>query len=164
MKNIILLILCVLVGLNLILTLKINHQISGKSATQIETKSTNPLPDSVTKQSITALVKSIVDAHNSQDIEAQWDLYGEYAQAQMKLEEFSKSLISLYDLFGPITDAKFMYHEYAGKTGNLTFYNLFYKANLTDYCKLTETATMKVTIAIDGSDTQLVGCRIDSDS
>ena len=164
MKNTALWVLSILVGLNLILTLSLSVKLTGKTSKEIEGELANPLPSYVTKTVISDIGNKLIDAHNSRDIETEWNLYGEYAQAQMNKEKFSEDTGKVYDLFGPVLDIKYMYHEYAGKTGNLVFYNLFFKAKLTDHCQLSETATMKITIAGDGSDTQIVAFRMDSDS
>ena len=144
--------------------MRISSILTGKTTDQIETEIAKPLPGYVTRQVINELAHKIVEAHNSQDNEADWNLYGEYAKAQMNREQFNKDTLRVYDLFGPIVDVKYMYHDSGGNAGNLTFYNLYFKVNLTEHCKLSDTATMKVSIASDGSEIQLVGFRLDSDS
>ena len=157
MKNITLWILCILVGINLALTLKINAQLSGKSPGQISEEQANPLPECITKDVRTQLADQLLSAYNANDLDALWNFLGEYAQAQLAKEDLVKSVDQVRSLMGPILEAKYLYHEAAGKAGNLNFYTLYYKVQLTDKCQIAEAGTLKISIATSGSDLQVVG-------
>lgn len=162
MKNFVLWLLCLLVGGNIALTLKINAQLSGKSSGQIESEQVNPLPDFVTRGLRVQLADQLLEAYNSNDLAALWNFLGEYAQAQLTKEQLSDSVDRVTDLIGPIVSAKYLYHEAGGKVGNLTFYTLYYQVQLTDQCKVSDTGTLKLSIATSGTDLQVVGFFITS--
>ena len=164
MKNIVLWILCILVGLNLLLTLRISLKLTGKSPEQIAKEQAKPLPQFVTKETINEISDKFIAAYGTKDIEASWNLFGDFAQAQLKKEDLQKGIDQLHSFIGPVTSAKYMYHEYAGHQGNLEFWKLYYKAKLTDQCKISEIGTLKITIATDQKEYQIVEFRIDADT
>lgn len=162
MKNIVLWILCALVGINIALTLKISNQLSNKTPTQVAAEQENPLPEFITKNVRDELADQLLAAYNSNNREALWGFLGEYAHAQISKEQFNKSIDQVIDLIGPIVSAKYLYHEAQGKAGNLNFYTLYYQAKLTDKSKISETGTLKISIATSGNDLQVVGYFITS--
>lgn len=163
MKNAVLWILSVLVGVNLLLTLQISLKLTDKMPEQIARERAKSLPEFLTEELIAAYADELMEAYNSKDPDAVWQLMGSYARAELTKLELQKALDQLHSFAGPVVSTRYKYHEYAGQMGNLAFFKLFYRANLTEACQLTDNGTLTITIAIDGQNTQFAAFRIDAD-
>ncbi len=117
--------------------------------------------DTIDKQSVVKEFERSIEIYNKGDQEAIWELFSDYARSQMKKENAIKSILSLKDLFGEIQNGTYMYQEFAGKKGNLSFHKAYFSVNLID-SKIGEKGILVLTISSDGSANELVGFHLNS--
>ena len=123
----------------------------------------NPAPqsDAIDKEILLREFDRSTSIYNSGDQESLWNMFSEYARAQMNKENSIKSIMGLKDLFGNIKDGTYMYQEYAGKKGNLSFFKGYFTVNLLN-SKIGGKALLILTISSDGSTNELVGFHLNT--
>ena len=130
-------------------------------------KSSAPVPQqassssTIDKQSFLSEFARSIKIYNKGEQEAIWGMFSEYARSQMNKENAVRSILSLKDLFGKIQDGTYMYQEFTGKQGNLSFYKGYFTVNLVG-SKIGEKGVLILTISSDGSANELVGFHLNS--
>ena len=119
--------------------------------------------DQIEKSEFIKQFDRVIAVYNEGDQEEVWNLFSDFAKAQMNKESFVTSVLSLQDMFGTIQDGTFMYQEPAGKKGNLSFYKGFFSITLKD-SKIGEKASLVLTVSSDGSITELAGFHLNSNT
>ncbi len=104
-----------------------------------------------------------ITAYNSGNKEDIWNIFSDFAKAQMKKDDAIKSVLSLKKMFGTIKSGMFMYQESAGEKGNLTFYKGVFRVEL-DNSKIGEKATLTITVSSDGIIEELIGFHLNSNT
>ncbi|MBT8042791.1 MAG: hypothetical protein KJN98_06440 [Pontiella sp.] len=151
MKNSIQYIIVTLLGFNLVVTLWIGSKISSLQTTfSQENLTQHPLPEHISKSKIVELSDKFIEAYNSKDMDACWNLFGEYAQAQITKDEVVSAVEKLDKVVGPVVSAKYLYFEPAGNQGNLNFYTFYYTTELTEISTLSDRGELQITVADDG--------------
>jgi hypothetical protein len=117
--------------------------------------------ETIDKNTIIKEFDKIVTVYNSGEKEAIWNMFSDYAKAQMDKENSIKAIVNLKDTFGNIEKGTYMYQEFSGKQGNLSFYKAYFTVELLD-SKIGDKAILAITMSSDGTLNELVGFHLNT--
>ncbi len=112
--------------------------------------------ETIDKKAIIKTFDKSVAIYNAGEEEAIWNMFSDYAKSQMEKEGSIKALIGLKDMFGNIEKGTYMYQEFTGKQGNLSFHKAYFAVDTLD-SKIGDKAILAITMSTDGTMNELVG-------
>lgn len=129
-----------------------------------EKASQHQLPDLINNSIKSEILDTFIAHFNSKDYDALYDMFGPVARAQIPREDMDVEFGKLAKFFHSVESGSFSFAEFSGQQGSTTVYVLNYTVNLSEKSEFGQIGTLKVTIAIDGSEYQIYGIRLNGET
>lgn len=130
--------------------------------TQAEKAAQHELPSVVDSKVREHLYSEFAKSFNSGDFTALYDMFGPAAKTQISKESSDIELKKLAKFFKAVDSGAFTHSELAGTQGNTTIYVLYYAVKLPESSEFATTGTLKITVAVQGSEYQVYGIRLNA--
>ncbi|WP_413662501.1 hypothetical protein ACG1BZ_14885 [Microbulbifer sp. CNSA002] len=130
--------------------------------TQAEKTAEHELPLFIDSKVRVHIYNEFVKAFNAGDNDALYDMFGPAAKAQFTKESAETEFQRLTKIFNSVESGAFTHSQLAGTEGNTSFYVLHYAVKFPDESEFGTSGTLKVTIAIQGSEYQIYGIMINA--
>jgi hypothetical protein len=159
--NPILYVIIILLAVNLLGTFWLINKVH-EQPRKLVSKSTDQesLPDYLTKEVRKEIYKKFEEAFNSRDHDKFFNLFSDFARAQMDQSQANASYDHLLSIFGEVSNGLFSYYEFVERQGNLRKFNLYYFINLPDKPLK---GKLRITITDDGKEYGIIGVNMNTE-
>jgi len=129
---------------------------------QFEKAAQHELPPIITKSVRKKIYQDFAVSFNSANYDGLYNLFGSGAKAQFSKDEAYSEFRKLNKYFHSVEDGAYTHSELAGAQGNTNYYMLYYAVKLSEKSEFGTKGTLKITIAVQGSDYQIYGIRLNA--
>lgn len=133
-----------------------------QSTSVAENAATHELPPVVNSETRVNLYNKFAKAFNAANYDALYDMFGPAAKAQFTKETAFAEFVKLTKFFHSVESGAFTHSELAGTKGNTNFYVLYYVVKLHENSEFGTSGTLKITVAVQGSEYQVYGIRLNA--
>ena len=91
-------------------------------------------------------------------------MFGPVAKAQFTKEAAQKEFQKLVKFFHSVESGVYTHSEFVNSKGNTNIYNMYYTVKLSDKSEFGTKGTLKITIALQGTEYQLYSIHLNSES
>lgn len=155
-------VIIILLVANLVATVWFGLQPKNSSGvSQIQQAASHELPPIVNSVARDNLYREFASSFNTQDYDALYDMFGPVAKAQVEKEVVISEFGKLVKYFHSVEDGSFSHSELASTQGNTSIYVLHYAVKLSEESEFAS-GTLKITVAVQGSEFQVYGIRLNA--
>ncbi|MEN8914158.1 MAG: hypothetical protein ABF257_09930 [Polaribacter sp.] len=124
----------------------------------VESEESRPLPAGITRELLDNTAREIKESYNQADWIRLHNVFGDFAQVQIKAEEIEREFLKLIPITGNIETYVYSHDIYSGKNDNADWYNVFYKCRFKN-----GKGTIKITLRTVDSVSEITGININLD-
>lgn len=132
------------------------------SPTQAEKAAEHELPSIINSEVRDNLYSEFMEAFNSSDYDALYNMFGPAAKAQFTKESAESEFRKLTKFFHSVENGGFTHSELAGTQGNTNIYVLYYAVMLSERSEFGTSGTLKITVAVQGGEYQVYGIMLNA--
>jgi len=129
---------------------------------QTERTATHELPSAVNSQVRDQLYNQFSKAFNEADYDVLYDMFGPTAKIQVSKEKSTSEFKKLLKYFHSVKSGGFTHSELVDTQGNTNIYVLHYAVKLSELSEFGTKGTLRVTVAVQGSEYQVYGIRLNA--
>ncbi|GAA0853899.1 hypothetical protein [Aliiglaciecola litoralis] len=157
------LLIIVLLILNLVATVWFGiNQPQVQPIEAVRNKITHNLPGVVNASVRKQLVDEYIKHFNSQNLDGLYAMFSPAAKAQFSKQKSDETFTKLITYFRSVRDGAFTHSEFVGANGDTKHFVLHYALKLDENSDFSQTGTLKVTIAVRGTEFEIYGIHMNA--